>query len=328
MMKGTAIALLALAALAGSAAASGVPGEPDCTVAEFLASRPEDFSTTLQLVGVAASKSTDNFYSGASNSSIAFTFFAPNNQAWENAFNALGASIDTASRSENLDPVLRYHVVGGLNPLAADIPYGTVLNTFHPALPGYFDSNNITSELLVFGPYVAGTIQDVPFPVSVVEADIQCGEGIIHVIDNLLVPDIPDPEEDFFCNPAIFLNSGYIPGVEISTAILNQDFSYFSDYYIEANSTAEYTFFVPTDAAWMDAMATYNFTLDDILNITDIDDLQAVNNVLFYHFVGGSTIDYETFSGFTGELVTGTFFTPWYAGARAIGRHGERRGRG
>ena len=76
-MKMTAtLGILVLASLAGAAASSGVPGDADCTGLEFLQSRPEDFSTLLTLIGTAADKALDTFYSGATNSSIVFTFFA------------------------------------------------------------------------------------------------------------------------------------------------------------------------------------------------------------------------------------------------------------
>ena len=208
---------------------------------------------------------------------------SPTNQAFENIFNALGANIDAASRSENLDPVLRYHLVPGVAPLAKDIEYGTVLPTAHPALPGYFDSNTVTADLLVFGPYVEGNLVPTASvgPVKVVESDIQCGGGIIHVIDNVMIPTFPDPEEDFGCDPRNFLSSGYLPGLSITNEILQYDSGNFPEFYsVAGNATAEYTFFVPSDAAWESAFQFFNFSVSDIFaEDNDLADLENINNV-------------------------------------------------
>ena len=215
---------------ARGAIASGVPGDVDCNVIEYLLTRPEDFSITSDLTAAAAVYEPD-FYAAGANASIPFTFFAPTNGAWEAAFTALDRTVAQASKSINLHPVLSYHVVPGAV-LAEDLEFGQVIETFTPG------GDTITAELVTFGPYVAGAITPVFAlgDVKVIEKDIQCGAAVVHVIDNVLVPQLVNPEADYECNPLEYIKS--IPELSITATAFELDEANFPDLYAGAGNAS------------------------------------------------------------------------------------------
>ena len=97
-----------------------------------------------------------------------FTVFAPTNAAFETLFRILG--IDDLT-SDQLVPILTYHVVSG-NVLSSDLSAGsiTTLN----------EGNSISIDLSN-----GVTINDS----QVVAADIQGANGVVHVIDKVLIPE-------------------------------------------------------------------------------------------------------------------------------------------
>ncbi len=99
-----------------------------------------------------------------------FTVFAPTNAAFEALFTELGVSGIEDLTAEQLTPILTYHVVSG-NVLSSDLSNGEVptLNTGH----------NITVDLS------SGVMVNES---NVVAADIQGANGVVHVIDKVLLP--------------------------------------------------------------------------------------------------------------------------------------------
>jgi transforming growth factor-beta-induced protein len=99
-----------------------------------------------------------------------FTVFAPTNAAFDALFTALDVTGIDALTAEQLTPILTYHVVSG-NVLSTDLANGMV-----PTLSG---DNKITVDL------TSGVkINDS----NVVAADVQGKNGVVHVIDKVLVP--------------------------------------------------------------------------------------------------------------------------------------------
>jgi transforming growth factor-beta-induced protein len=98
-----------------------------------------------------------------------FTIFAPTNEAFEQLFTDLGVSGIADIDVETLTSVLTYHVVEG-NVLSTDLSDGNV-----PTLNGdiTFSINGSVT--------INGTSQ-------VVATDIQGTNGVVHVIDKVLLP--------------------------------------------------------------------------------------------------------------------------------------------
>ena len=112
------------------------------------------------------------------NSDGPFTVFAPTEEAFAAALAALGLSAeDLLADTELLTAVLTYHVL----PLAA--PAETVVT---------LDGQSVTT---VNGADITITIDDNTVMVNnatVVAADIEASNGIIHVIDTVLLPPAPE----------------------------------------------------------------------------------------------------------------------------------------
>jgi transforming growth factor-beta-induced protein len=124
-----------------------------------------DFSILVQAVikaGLAETLSTGG----------PFTIFAPTNAAFNALFTTLGVSGVADLTAEQLTPILLYHVVSG-NVVAADVSTGSV--------PTLNEGKNL--DLTVGGAGV--TINS---DVKVIATDVQGSNGVIHVIDAVLLP--------------------------------------------------------------------------------------------------------------------------------------------
>ncbi len=100
-----------------------------------------------------------------------FTIFAPTNAAFNDLFNTLGISGIEDLSAEQLVPILTYHVVPG-NVLSTDLENGEV-NTLN--------STSKISVDLSSGVKINNS--------NVVAADIQGTNGVVHVIDKVLIPE-------------------------------------------------------------------------------------------------------------------------------------------
>jgi transforming growth factor-beta-induced protein len=99
-----------------------------------------------------------------------FTIFAPTNAAFEALFSTLGISGIADLTAEQLTPILTYHVVSG-NVLSTQLSEGAV-----PTLNGESLSVSLSPA-----PEINGTAK-------IVATDVQASNGVIHVIDNVLLP--------------------------------------------------------------------------------------------------------------------------------------------
>ncbi len=100
-----------------------------------------------------------------------FTVFAPTNAAFEELFSMLGiAGIDDLT-AEQLTPILTYHVVSG-NVLSSDLKSGSV---------GTLNGSNSLTVDVSSGVKINES--------NVIAADIQGTNGVVHVIDKVLIPE-------------------------------------------------------------------------------------------------------------------------------------------
>ncbi|MCK3683588.1 fasciclin domain-containing protein [Maribellus sp. YY47] len=100
-----------------------------------------------------------------------FTVFAPTNDAFEQLFSALGISGIADLTAEQLTPILTYHVVSG-NVLSTALSNGTV---------GTLNENSDLTVDLSSGVKINDA--------NVIAADIQANNGVVHVIDKVLIPE-------------------------------------------------------------------------------------------------------------------------------------------
>lgn len=101
-----------------------------------------------------------------------FTVFAPTNDAFSALFTTLGVSGISALTAEQLTPILLYHVVSG-NVLSTQVTTGSV--------PTLKDGSSLNLTVSTMGVKVNTNV-------NVVATDVQGSNGVIHVIDAVLLP--------------------------------------------------------------------------------------------------------------------------------------------
>lgn len=181
-----------------------------------------------------------------------FTVFAPTNDAFNALFEQLGVSGLSDLSAATLTPILLYHVFG-VKDLSTMLSTG-YYSTLSPAQGNYLSMYiNTTSGVSING------------SANVTQADLNLKNGVIHVIDKVLLP------------PTV---------VDIATA--NSNFSILVQAVVKANLVATlngagpFTIFAPDNAAFK--------TLFMQLGITGIADLTAdqLTPILLYHVVNGN----------------------------------------
>lgn len=111
----------------------------------------------------------------ALNNKGAFTVFAPTNDAFKSLFKTLGVNGINDLTKEQLTPILLYHVVDG-KVMASDVKTGMV--------PTLNDKASLDIKKSMKGVKINKSS-------NVVSTDIAASNGVIHVIDAVLVPTTP-----------------------------------------------------------------------------------------------------------------------------------------
>ena len=137
------------------------PEKPSGSVVEIAVSNP-DFSILVEAVTKAG-------LVDALSATGPFTVFAPNNEAFNALFKKLGVTGIKDLTAEQLKPILTYHVVSG-KVMSTDLN-----NTSVATLNGKKINVDISNGV---------KINDS----KVVKADIQGTNGVVHVIDRVLIP--------------------------------------------------------------------------------------------------------------------------------------------
>jgi len=178
-----------------------------------------------------------------------YTAFAPT----DDAFTALFEEVDPGTlTTEQITFILTYHVISGEGIPSGDLaPEQAVASAAEELLYITSDEEN--------GVVVNGNSQ-------VITADVDASNGIIHVVDNVLLPNA-------------FLNT-------VEVAQKNYNFTTLVDLIVEADlagtvASSEFTVFAPTNAAF-EAL----FTEVDPANLT----ADQLEEILLYHTIPGATI--------------------------------------
>jgi transforming growth factor-beta-induced protein len=195
-----------------------------------------------------------------------FTVFAPTNAAFTGLLADLGySSLDDLS-AETLKPILLYHVLG-VKVLSKDLTDGYV-NT----LSSGPDQTKISLQVDKQNIRLNGST-------SITAADIMASNGVIHVIDKVLLP------------PTV-----------VGLAIDNPAFSILVEAVIKADlagtlsGTGPFTVFAPTNAAFQ--------ALFTDLGVSGIADLtkEQLTPILLYHVVSGNVVSGQLATGDVGTL--------------------------
>jgi transforming growth factor-beta-induced protein len=193
-----------------------------------------------------------------------FTVFAPTNAAFEKLLGELGIGAADLLASPRLTQVLLYHVVPG-KVMSSDLSNGLSAAT----VLGESVSFDLTGAL----PKVNDS--------GIVAVDIEATNGVIHVIDTVLVP------------AAFFIEFDTV----VDIALSSPDFSILVAALQRANlvnallGDGPFTVFAPTNAAFEALLADLGVTADDLLAQSGLAD------VLLAHVVSGKVMSTDLTQG-------------------------------
>ena len=194
-----------------------------------------------------------------------FTVFAPRNEA----FDALGADVIQAlldaDNADLLADILTFHVVPGVAAMSADLGDGQTVTT-------------LQGEDLTIG--VSGSAVTVN-GATVVTADIEATNGVIHIIDGVLVPEADIVDVAVLNGLPTLVELVRTAGLE---ATLRSD-----------NGGSGFTVFAPTEAAFA--------------ALTTVPSGPALVDVLTYHVVSGTVGSGALSDGQVVTTVQGSTFT-------------------
>ncbi|MZQ97295.1 MAG: LPXTG cell wall anchor domain-containing protein [Acidaminobacter sp.] len=205
-----------------------------------------------------------------------FTVFAPTNAAFEKLLASLGITAEDLLNHPQLKEVLLYHVVSG-KVLSTDLSNGMTA----PTLSGENIKVDLSSGVKINSS-------------SVTTADVMATNGVIHIIDSVLVPSTfklnPEPE---------------VPATVVDIALSNSDFSILvaalqkADLVGALQGEGPFTVFAPTNAAFEKLLAALNISASDLLNQPDL------AKVLLYHVVSGKVMSTDLSNGLEAATLNG-----------------------
>jgi len=217
--------------------------EPEITAKSGFYKRPPTFfNLTAALI------KTNLFWTVAKNQ---LTVFAPTDQAFENLFKTLGVKSIRDLTSEQLKPILLYHVVKG------KVYSSQLKNGFVPTL------NGSAVEVKLDGGVM---INDA----KVLYANIWALNGVIHVIDKVLLPPTMNLYDIADSDPRFSILVEAIDAAGLKDAVMNG---------------GPFTVFAPTNDAFVSLLGELKAgSLQDVINLIGIAGLQEV---LLYHILNG-----------------------------------------
>lgn len=186
-----------------------------------------------------------------------FTVFAPSNAAFADLLEAVGQTSLDDIPEDVLRSILEYHVIAGSELEAADLTTGDVETV----------SGEDISVSTATGVVLNGSA-------GVTTADVDATNGVVHVVDAVLVPPSMQP----------------IVGTIVAPAYFNNDFSILVAAVVQAglletllNPQADYTLFAPTNSAFEAAGITE-------LPANNAEGNALLTSILTYHVINGTVM--------------------------------------
>lgn len=204
-----------------------------------------------------------------------FTVFAPTNEAFASLLSQLNISAEDLLAHPQLSEVLLYHVVSG-KVLSTDLSDGMTAETLQ--------GESLTVDLSM-GVKINDSIVSL--------ADLDATNGVIHVIDQVLVP------ESF-----VLETEAELPSI-VDIALGNEDFSMLVSLLQKADlvgvlqGEGPFTVFAPTNAAFEDLLNALDVTPEALMAQPDL------SKVLLYHVLSGKVMSTDLENGMTAPTVNG-----------------------
>jgi len=231
-----------------------------------------------------------------------FTVFAPTNAAFEATLGDMSMTKEDLLANPELANILTYHVIPG-TVLSTDIVAGDVATV---------NGANVTIS-------VAGGVVMVN-DATVVAADVTAVNGVIHVIDKVLMPPAPEPvptaevpmatAEPMATMEATMeapmatmeaTSAAAMPATVVEVAMGASDFSTLVNAVVAADlvemlsdETASYTVFAPTNEAFAAALEGMGMTAEELLSEANRETLVAI---LTYHVIPSRVLSSDLVAG-------------------------------
>lgn len=218
--------------------AAGSTGTDDPNIIE-LADAAGSFTTLLAAVEAAE-------LTAALEGDGPLTVFAPTDEAFE-AFEAANPGVLASLSQEELAAILTYHVVAG-EVLSTDLVSGSLVTTLNGARVAV----DLTDGVMIDG-------------AEVVQADLAASNGVIHVIDTVMLPPSSDIVETAVAAGTFTTLAGALVATGLDEAL---------------SGDGPFTVFAPTD----DAFAAFEEENPGVLaSLTN----EELTDILLYHVVSG-----------------------------------------
>ena len=193
-----------------------------------------------------------------------FTVFAPNNAAFDAIATGLGTDINGLLALPNLADILTYHVLGS-EVAAAAITNGQIVSPLST-------TNTLKLTKKANGDVFVNQAQ-------VITADIDGGNGIVHVLNGVVVP--------FETVVDVAIDNGF---TTLTTAVVTAELLP-----ALSNPLGTFTVFAPTNEAFSNAATALGTDLNGILALPNLAD------ILLYHVVGSEALSTSLADG---QLIT------------------------
>ncbi len=203
-----------------------------------------------------------------------FTVFAPTDAAFEALLADLGISAADLLASPLLSDVLLYHVVADaeINSTQALAAAGTTITTAN--------TDDIGIALQGSDLFINAS--------QVVTPDVDASNGVIHVIDAVLVPTEDDPASGTITDVAVANGNFTTLVAALQTAMLDS---------VLADESGKFTVFAPTDAAFEALLNDLGITAAELLASPDLSD------ILLYHVISGAEVNAAAATAIAGNTV-------------------------
>ena len=203
-----------------------------------------------------------------------FTVFAPTDAAFAVLLSDLGISAAELLASPNLSDILLYHVVSGaeINSTAAIAAAGTTVTTAN--------GDDIGVKLQGMDLFINASRVETP--------DVDANNGVIHVIDAVLVPTEDDPSSGTIA--AVATANGSFTTLLTALATTGLDATL-------ADASGKFTVFAPTDAAFTAFLAKKGINAADLLADPNLSD------ILLYHVISGAEVNAAAATAIAGNTV-------------------------
>jgi uncharacterized surface protein with fasciclin (FAS1) repeats len=245
-----------------------------------------------------------------------FTVFAPTDAAFTALFDALGVTADDVLALAELTQILTYHVAGA-NALSTDLTDGQMVTTVN--------GQDVTISIMDGTVMINGTA-------TVTAADLEADNGVVHVIDAVLVPAVINgcindmacnfspvaTDDDMSCElPGDMCDDGDdatvddmlgedcecagIPATVVDIVVNSPDHTVLETAVVTADlvetlsGEGPFTVFAPTDAAFTALLEALSVTADDLLALGEL------TEILTYHVAGVSALSTDLTDG---QMVT------------------------